>query len=76
MSGSQRRPYRVIFTRPGATGAVQCRAGTIVAATIHIARREAEHIATTGGTAEVCYVTETGRRLTVERFGADQRPAM
>jgi len=79
-SNGQRRPYRVVFTRPGSAPA-DGRPGTIVAANIEIARREALHIAFSGGTAEVYYVTDTGEREAVETFRArqpakiDPRPA-
>ena len=57
MSRGQRRPYRVVFSRPGPAGANR-RRGTIVAASIEIARHEAQQIAISGGTAEVHYVTD------------------
>ena len=74
MSARQgRRPYRVVFTRPGPPGAER-RRGTIVAATIEVARLEARQIAVTGGTAEVHHVSETGERETLERFDAVPSP--
>ncbi len=85
MSSGQRRPYRVVFTRPGPAGNDPRRA-TIVAADIAVARREARHIAASGGTAEVHYISDTGERRTVETYDAmrpephplpaGQRPAM
>lgn len=82
MSANQgRRPYRVVFSRPGPPGTDR-RRGTIVAASFEAARHEARQIAVTGGTAEVHYVSDTGEREMLERYeagllsGAGQRPAM
>ncbi len=52
-----RRPYRVVFTRPG-----EQRSGTVVAPDEATAHQEARAIARDGAVAEVQYVPDTGDR--------------
>ena len=52
----RRRPYRVVFTRPG-----ERRSGTVVTADEATAHQEARVIARDGAVAEVQYVPDTGR---------------
>lgn len=63
----QRRPYRVVFTAPGADG----RTGTIVAADVESALREARSIALDGGVAQVQFVCGDGAREVLACFPPD-----
>ncbi len=57
-----RRPYRVVFTRPDSGNDGPYRPGMIVKADLEAAQIEAKAIARSGGTAQVYYVADSGRR--------------
>jgi len=78
VAGPRRRPYRVVFSPalpvdpPGGDAArSSTKLGTIVAADLPTARREAHTIARDGGTADVVYVDPTGGRHVVATYTPD-----
>lgn len=63
-----RRPYRVVFTRPAPGIDGPPKPGTIVKADLDAAQDEARAIARSGGTAEVHYVSDSGRREVIATY--------
>ncbi len=63
-----RRPYRVVFTRPEPGNNGLPKPGTIVKADLRAAEVEAKAIARSGGTAEVHYVADSGRREVIATY--------
>jgi hypothetical protein len=63
-----RRPYRVVFTRPAPGINGPPKPGTIVKADLDAAQEEARAIARSGGTAEVHYVSDSGRREIIATY--------
>lgn len=63
----QRRPYRIVFEEDRGDGTV--RRGTVTATDLDTARREAKAIASDGKPVEVHYVTDSGQRHPLARYG-------
>lgn len=63
-----RRPYRIVFTRPAPGIDGPPKPGTIVKADLTAAQVEARAIARSGGTAEVYYVSDSGRREVIATY--------
>jgi hypothetical protein len=66
-----RRPYRIVFTRPASGIDGPVKPGTIVKADLGAAQDEARAIARSGGTAEVHYVADSGRREVIATYRPD-----